>query len=204
MIPINHYVPAFAAAFPGFGALAPWTIIHNITASLRDKIVTLSEAEYDIRNGIAVHRSAIVEAGVVLKAPVIIGPACFVGAHAYLRDGVFLEESVSIGPGCEIKASLIFGFSALAHFNFAGNSIIGRQVNLEAGAVIANHYNERVVKQIRVSHAGKRMSTGVEKFGALIGDQCKIGANAVLSPGTLLEPRSIVGRLALVEQNPEL
>ncbi len=37
-------------------------------------------------------------------------------------------------------------FSTLAHFNFAGNSIIGSHVNLEAGAVIANHYNERTEK----------------------------------------------------------
>ncbi|PSK93398.1 DapH/DapD/GlmU-related protein [Taibaiella chishuiensis] len=202
MISLSHYVPAFAAVFPGFGALAPWMILDNRMTLLRDKMAALPEEAYDIRNGVAVHRSAIIETGVVLKAPVIIGPGCFIGAHAYLRDGVFLEEDVSIGPGCEVKASLIFASSALAHFNFAGNSIIGRQVNLEAGAVIANHYNERAVKQVYVNVAGKRIHTGMDKFGALVGDQCKIGANAVLSPGTLLEPRTVVGRLVLIEQNP--
>ena len=38
------------------------------------------------------------------------------------------------------------------------------------------------------------------KFGALIGDGTRIGANAVLSPGTILAPNSIVKRLELVEQ----
>jgi acetyltransferase-like isoleucine patch superfamily enzyme len=34
----------------------------------------------------------------------------------------------------------------------------------------------------------------------LIGDHTKIGANAVLSPGTLLAKKSIVKRLEFVEQ----
>jgi acetyltransferase-like isoleucine patch superfamily enzyme len=38
------------------------------------------------------------------------------------------------------------------------------------------------------------------KFGALIGDHCRIGANAVLSPGTILKPGTVVPRLALVDQ----
>lgn len=38
------------------------------------------------------------------------------------------------------------------------------------------------------------------KFGALVGDDSKIGANAVLSPGTILEKKSIVKRLELIEQ----
>lgn len=31
---------------------------------------------------------------------------------------------------------------------------------------------------------------------------CRIGANAVLSPGTLLLPKTIVKRLQLIEQDP--
>jgi acetyltransferase-like isoleucine patch superfamily enzyme len=73
-------------------------------------------------------------------------------------------------------------------------------VNLEAGAVIANHYNERVHKEISVLVNGQVFSTGVQKFGALIGDGTRIGANAVSSPGTILPPRSVVKRLELVEQ----
>jgi hypothetical protein len=46
----------------------------------------------------------------------------------------------------------------------------------------------------------KKINTGIEKFGALVGDYSKIGANAVLSPGTILPPKSIVKRLSLIEQ----
>lgn len=154
-----------------------------------------------IRNETFIHPTAIVEEGVIMKGPIFIGPNCFVGAHAYLRRGVYLMGSNSIGPGCEIKSSIIFPKSSLAHFNFVGDSILGSNVNLEAGAIIANHYNERNDKEILVLINGKVVKTGVTKFGALVGDNCKIGANAVLSPGTLLPPGTIVPRLGLVQQS---
>jgi acetyltransferase-like isoleucine patch superfamily enzyme len=72
---------------------------------------------------------------------------------------------------------------------------------MEAGSVIANHYNERQDKNIFVFSHGKSYATGVEKFGALVGDHTKVGANAVLSPGTILQRNSVVGRLALVDQS---
>ena len=49
---------------------------------------------------------------------------------------------------------------------------------------------------------GQRISTGMHKFGSIVGDGCRIGANAVPSPGTLLRPGTIVRRLELVEQDP--
>ena len=92
---------------------------------------------------------------------------------------------------------------AVAHFNFVGDSIIGHDVNIEAGAIVANHYNERKDDTVYVNIDGKRVSTGLHKFGSLVGDDCRIGANAVLSPGTLLKPQTIVKRLELVEQDPQ-
>jgi NDP-sugar pyrophosphorylase family protein len=107
---------------------------------------------------------------------------------------------VKIGPGCEIKASVICSDSTVAHFNYIGDSLIGSGVNMEAGAVIANHYNERSDKRILVTNGKETIDIGIEKFGALVGDRCKIGANAVLSPGTVLKPDYVVRRLELIEQ----
>jgi NDP-sugar pyrophosphorylase family protein len=142
----------------------------------------------ELLTGIRIDPEAVIEDGAIVKPPAVIGPGCFIASHAYLRGGVALGAGVTIGPGVEVKSSLIAGGSVLAHFNFVGDSILGGDVNLEAGAVIANHWNERP-------------DTGRTKFGALIGDHCRIGANAVLSPGTILAPRTIVARLALVEQS---
>ncbi|WP_416864214.1 MAG: DapH/DapD/GlmU-related protein [Imperialibacter sp.] len=196
---VAPFVSAFENSFAEHSHLSPW----EITSSLTEIVLSLLKSckdDFNIQNGIAVHKTATIEEGAIIKAPAIIGPKCFIAAHAYLRGGVFLGQGVTIGPGCEVKSSIIFDHSSLAHFNFVGDSIIGSNVNFEAGSVIANHNNERPDKQIRVLHQSRVVETGSTKFGALVGDNCKVGANAVLSPGTVLEKNKVVKRLELVEQ----
>ncbi|HEY5746611.1 MAG TPA: DapH/DapD/GlmU-related protein [Chryseolinea sp.] len=199
MISLPLYLQNFAALFPDHVNEDPWTFCANIQSLLMERLKGLS-ADYSVKDHVAIHKNARIEEHVVLKGPCIIGEGCFIGAHAYLRGGVFLGEKVSVGPGCEIKSSYILPGSALAHFNFVGDSLLGSGVNMEAGSIICNHFNERADKAIHVMVDRQKLATGVTKFGALVGDHVKIGANAVLSPGTILAPASVVKRLELVEQ----
>ena len=180
----------------------PWKIIESISKKIKDKLPTLG-ADFTISNDIAIHKSAVIENGVVLKPPVIVCANVFIAANAYLRGGVYLGNAVSVGPGCEIKSSVICANTALAHFNFIGDSLIGSHVNFEAGSLTTNFHNDKVDKEIYVRYGSKSIRTNLNKFGSLIGDYSKIGANAVLSPGTLLLPNTIVGRLQLVNQNSD-
>lgn len=180
----------------------PWEITASLEELMKAELTRLSD-EYIIQDQIAIHYSAKVEKGAILKGPIIIGDNCFIASHAYLRGPIYLGNHVKIGPGCEIKQSVILNESSMAHFNYVGNSLIGSHVNLEAGAICANHYNERANKEIFVFFEQDIINTATTKFGALIGDFTKIGANAVLSPGTLLEKHQIVKRLALIEQVKE-
>ena len=177
----------------------PWLIIQNLEPIIFEKIKFLSD-DFEVNNGIAIHKTAIVEKNAILKAPLIIEENCFVAANACLRNGVFLSKNVKIGMGVEIKSSIILNNSAIAHFNFIGDSIIGENVNFEAGSITANHFNERENKEIFVKIDDNIINTKVVKFGSLIGDYSKIGANAVLSPGTILKKNSVVKRLELIEQ----
>jgi NDP-sugar pyrophosphorylase family protein len=178
---------------------APWEIINGLEALLDRKLMTLTQ-DYVIKGTIAIHKTARVEQGVVLKGQIIISENCFIGANAYLRGPIFLGSNVKIGPACEIKQSIILSNSATAHFNYIGNSIIGQHVNFEAGSICANHFNERQNKNIVVVYNNELVDTKSNKFGSVVGDHSKIGANAVLSPGTLLKKESIVKRLELIEQ----
>lgn len=198
MINATLYIRRFAEVFPDSPSV-PWHLPSLAEKLIGEKSQALP-AGYKQSGSAFIHESAIVEPQVTMKGPIIIGPGCFIGAHAYLRGGVYLEENVVIGPGCEVKSSFLFRSSALAHFNFAGDSIIGEGVNMEAGSILANHYNERDDKTIRALINGAIVELPVTKFGSLVGDGSRIGANAVLSPGTVLLPRSVVKRLELIEQ----
>ncbi len=199
MILIDRYITDFPRIFDTQSGINPWDITQNIALMLPNIMAGLSD-NFVIEDNIAIHKTATVESSAVIKAPAIISENCFVGGNAYLRGGVYLCSSVTIGTGCEIKTSIILSNSAVAHFNFIGDSIIGHQVNFEAGAITANHHNDRADKRIFVFYNDSVLETNTQKFGALVGDFSKIGANAVLSPGTLLLPHTIVRRLELVEQ----
>ena len=196
---INSYIEGFFSVFTTQRDSLPWLIPLSLSAILEEMIIKLDNS-YTVKDGIAVHHTATVEIGVVLKAPVIVSEGCFIGANAYLRGGVYLGNGSTVGTSCEVKASIIMQNSSVAHFNFIGDSIIGSNVNLEAGSIVANHFNERSDKQIRVMLNGKAIDTGVKKFGALVDDNFKIGANAVLSPGTILAKNTVVKHMELVEQ----
>ena len=201
LVSIARYIPAFAASpLAKFGALPPWRLAMQSTSVVRQLLADLPAAEFIVSDEIAIHRTATVEAGAVLKGPLILGAGCFVAAGAYLRGGNWLAENCTLGPGAELKSSFVFSGAKLAHFNFVGDSVLGEGVNLEAGSIICNYRNERANKEIRVRIGAELHGTGVEKFGALVGDGCRIGANAVVAPGALLGPGTIVRRTGLLDQ----
>lgn len=199
MIDIEHFIEDFSATFKDSSSLKPWEITNNLKTIIEKMILDLDD-DFVIKDNIAIHKTATIENNVTIKSPAIIGKNCHIGANAYFREGVYLDNSVKIGPGCEIKNSIICSNTAITHFNYVGNSIIGRNINFEAGSIAANHYNERTIKKISVLYNSEIIETNSEKFGSLVGDNSKIGANAVLSPGTILLKNSIVKRLELIEQ----
>lgn len=196
MIKISDYI---TDVIPEISGCLPWDACRDSETIISELIKRLPDA-YILSNGVAVHKSTVIENGAVLKPPAIIGASCFIASYAYLRGGVLLDSNVIIGPSTEIKSSFMFGGSKAAHFNFIGDSIIGSNVNIEAGAIIANYRNELDDKEIICSVDNHKVRTGVNKFGSLIGDKCRIGANSVLAPGTILKQNSIVKRLELVDQ----
>jgi NDP-sugar pyrophosphorylase family protein len=195
MIKIADYISAFSAsALSRWADLTPWELVSRAPEIVLELLTGLPATEYQLRGDVAVHQTAIVEPGAVLKGPLIIGPHCFVASGAYLRGGCWVDERCIFGPGAELKTSFMFSGSKLAHFNFVGDSILGTGVNLEAGSIVCNYRNEREDKQVRVRIGDWLQETGCDKFGALIGDQSRVGANAVIAPGGLLLPASIVRR----------
>jgi len=177
----------------------PWHLTRGVCAIVASHIVELG-VEYRVAGGVAVHRTASIETGAIVKGPAIIGPRCFIAATAYLRGGVFLDEDCIVGPGAELKSSFAFKGSKLAHLNFVGDSILGEGVNCEAGSIIANFRNESEDKRIRIAFDGEIIDTGTEKFGALVGNRVRLGANAVVAPGALILPGTTLPRLSLFDQ----
>ncbi|MEP2988345.1 MAG: transferase [Parasphingorhabdus sp.] len=195
MIQVGDFIDRWQLCFPEFEREKPW----HVQAMLDQYL-----ARHTDSSKIYIDPSATVEVGAVIKPPCWIGPDCFVASSAYLRGGIWMERGAIIGPGCEAKTLMMFEGSKLAHLSFAGDSIIGARSNIEGGAIIANYRNEMADSEIIIKKNDQIIRTQVEKFGALLGDDVRLGANSVVAPGALIDKGQVVRRLELIDQRPEL
>jgi NDP-sugar pyrophosphorylase family protein len=134
--------------------------------------------------------------GVTLPAhATIIGPV-WIGAGTQIRPGAFIRGNVIAGEGCvlgnssEFKNCILMDGVQAPHFNYVGDSVLGNKAHLGAGAICSNLRLDQ--KHVLVHLATGSVDTGLKKFGAIVGDGAEVGCNAVLNPGTLLGPRSLV------------
>ncbi|MDN5215465.1 LpxA family transferase [Fulvivirgaceae bacterium BMA12] len=200
-IQISEFITNFYSFFPLLSQeCTPWDLIDSLEKQLEKYGAAVTTESFKRESEALIHNMATVENNVTIKGKVIVESGCLIRSGAYLRGPIYLGPNVTIGANCEIKQSMIFENSSIAHLNYVGNSIIGENVNLEAGAILANHFNERKNKEITILHQGKTIETNVTKFGSVIGDGSKVGANSVLNPGTLLSRDTVVDRLTHVNQ----
>ncbi len=74
----------------------------------------------------------------MIKSPCIIGKNCQIRKGAYLRGNVIIGDNAVIGNSSEIKNSIIFNGCQIPHFNYIGDSILGTEAHLSAGAITSN------------------------------------------------------------------
>lgn len=201
MIRVEDFIQGWRSCPFASAPSAPWLVTSQAATLIAEQIQRL-DGDYLIDGDIAIHRTAIVEPNTTLKGPLIISENCLVANGSYLRGGVFLDRNCIIGPSCEAKTVFMFEGSKIAHLSFVGDSIIGRRVNIEAGAIVANYRNEMSAKQIRIKWDDQIIDTGQDKFGALISDDVRLGANSVIAPGAVLGPGFKLKRLGLLDMHP--
>lgn len=167
-----------------------WDALRNLSAYLKE--IPLGKIEIDLPEGvflenphlISIGKGTIVEPGAFIRGPTLIGRNCQIRHGAYLRGDVILEDGAVVGHSTEVKHSILLKRAHAAHFNYVGDSILGEDSNLGAGAICANFKLDHGKVSVRID--GKKVETGLQKLGVILGDRSQIGCNTVMSPGTLI------------------
>ena len=165
----------------------PWSVLEKSRLGLISQIVEITGAE----DGILIDESAVIGEFVKIEGPCIIGPNAIIKHSAFLRAGSWICEGAVVGHSSEIKNSVLLPNSKAPHFNYVGDSIIGIEANLGAGAKLSNVRNDRREVFVTLSD-GERFGSGLRKFGAILGDNCQLGCNVVTNPGTIMAPGSMI------------
>ncbi|MFH1018521.1 MAG: glucose-1-phosphate thymidylyltransferase [Pseudomonadota bacterium] len=137
-----------------------------------------------VGNRIELRAGVVVEAGAWITGPTILGEGTLVRQGAYIRGGVITGTKAIIGHASEVKSSIFLNDAKAPHFAYVGDSILGNRVNLGAGTKISNLKITNT--EVRFSVNGEKVSTGLRKMGAILGDGTETGCNSVLNPGVLL------------------
>ncbi|MBU0670886.1 MAG: UDP-N-acetylglucosamine diphosphorylase [Patescibacteria group bacterium] len=166
----------------------PWEVIPKIKTYLEEILQPEIKGELigepDIEGDVQIGEGTIVEHGAMIYGPAIIGKNCIIRNGAYFRGNVIVGDNCVIGNSTELKNCLIFNGAHLPHFNYIGDSVIGYMVHFGAGAIVSN---AKIPKsEIRVRTHEREYKTGLDKFGAIIGDKTEIGSNCVINPGSVI------------------
>lgn len=147
-----------------------------------------------IGENVQIGEGTILEPGVTILGPAIIGRNCVLRHNAYLRENCVIGDNCTVGNACEVKNSLFFNKASAPHFNYVGDCVLGYHAHLGAGAALSNLKLDGGNVWVEGDN-GVPLDTGLRKFGSLLGDDTDIGCNAVLNPG------SIIGRNSMVYPN---
>jgi len=102
--------------------------------TITDPRSTFVDADVSIGQDSVIHPFSTITGHSVIGEDCVIGPMTF----SRLRPGTELAEGVHVGTHTEIKNSKIGAGSAVPHFSYLGDAVVGANVNIGAGSITAN------------------------------------------------------------------
>ena len=136
----------------------------------------------------------VLEAGVdVADFAYLVGPV-YVGTRTRVIERASLKEHVCIGTTCkiggEVEASIIEGWTNKQHHGFLGHSWVGSWVNLGAGT--SNSDLKNTYGEVRLEFPHRRVETGMQFLGCIIGDYAKSAINTSIFTGKIIGVSSML------------
>ena len=167
------------------GKTYPWEVLPEIGGFIKKLGKTLSEEEYEHRDGdIWIAKSAKVAPTASINGPVIIGKDAEVRHCAFIRGNAIVGEGAVVGNSTELKNAVLFNKVQVPHYNYVGDSVLGYKSHMGAGSICSNVKSDKQL--VVVKDKEERLETGMKKFGAILGDNVEVGCGSVLNPGTVI------------------
>jgi bifunctional UDP-N-acetylglucosamine pyrophosphorylase/glucosamine-1-phosphate N-acetyltransferase len=112
----------------------------------------------------------------------LVGENNQIGPFARLRPDAVTANDVHIGNFVELKNTQMAAGAKANHLAYLGDATIGQKTNIGAGTITANY-------------------DGVNKFKTVIGEEVRIGSNAVLIAPVTIGDRATIGAGSAISKN---
>ncbi len=160
-----------------------WEILPLVKTIVAEIIENKKGKYKELKEGVLVGENVKIAETATIIPPAIIGSNVEIRPGAYIRGNVYIGDDCIIGNSTELKNCLLLKHVQVPHYNYVGDSILGKDSHMGAGSICSNLRSDG--KNV-VVHADKDYETGLRKFGAIIGEHADIGCGSVLNPGTII------------------
>ncbi|OQX87832.1 MAG: hypothetical protein B6D55_02195 [Candidatus Omnitrophica bacterium 4484_70.2] len=124
-------------------------------------------------------RDSVIYPFTYIEKNVSIGKNCRIGPFAHLREDTVIGDNTHIGNFTEVNRCRLGRNVRMKHFSYLGDTIVGNEVNIGAGTVVANYDGRRKHK----TSIEKRAFVG---SGTVIVAPCKVGKEAITGAGSVV------------------
>jgi len=167
----------------------PWSLLDankRLLEGMSGDRYAIEEKNVTIKGKVIIGRHTLLRSGTYIEGPVVIGENCDIGPNCYIRGHTSIGDHCRIGNAVEVKNSIIMDNTKIGHLSYVGDSIIGENVNIAAGFIVANlrHDNAEIKTRIK----GNLISSKRRKFGTVIADNVKTGIHTSVYPGRKIWP----------------
>jgi UDP-N-acetylglucosamine diphosphorylase / glucose-1-phosphate thymidylyltransferase / UDP-N-acetylgalactosamine diphosphorylase / glucosamine-1-phosphate N-acetyltransferase / galactosamine-1-phosphate N-acetyltransferase len=145
----------------------------------------LEPGRVQLGEGSQVHRGAII------YGPTIIGRNTVIRSGALMRGHVMIGDDSVIGHATELRQVLALNQVRIPHLSAVLTTLVGNRAWIAGNAHTTNFRldGEEVLVHAPLGGRMRPFPTGQKHFGAVLGDDSKVGALAVLQPGTIVGRR---------------
>lgn len=185
--PVDFSGESFPAALAdgrglfGYVADGYWEDVGTLEAYLQahqdilERRVAVDIRGFELRPGVWLGKGASIDPTVELEGPAVIGDNCTIGAGSRLGQFCTLGQNIRVGANASIERSVVHD-----------NNYLGDGVRIE-GSVLGR---------------GSDLRRGVRcEEGAVLGDECFVGAQAEIRPGVKIYPFKTVEAGAIVNSS---
>lgn len=143
-----------------------------------------------IEGPVYICEGTIIRPGTTLRGPLYIGKRVYIGNNSLIRDYSSLCDGVHIGYAVEVRNSMIFDRVNVGRMTYLGDSIVGADSCIEAGAQM---WNWRPGEQpLFLNEEDGQIRVPMSKLGAIIGDNVVIGVNSSIYPAIRIGENSFI------------
>ena len=174
----------------------PWDFLNSSQKILHEEVT-----ESKISESASIAKSSVIEGPCIIEDDTIIDDFCkikgptYIGKGSYIRMGSLIRNCIfcrdsKIGYHCKVGKSYFAGNDKVSHQNVILDSIVSQNVWFGGHSGTANVQLNR--QNIKYRIGDTLVNTGTDHFGAVVGNNCAVGASVIILPGRHVSANSII------------